>query len=130
MNTLNHLDKLSDHQQEDMLDDLDVRCQTNVAAVRATTCRRVHAAVELRPGNACDRDSLLTCMQSSEVSTTGMSGIASKPIMAGSVIHMQFDRSTLDVPPTLAICDRCTMLSDTSFELRFRFTQPIELAGF
>jgi hypothetical protein len=69
-------------------------------------------------------------MQSSEVSTTGMSGIASKPIMAGSVIHMQFDRSTLDVPPTLAICDRCTMLSDTSFELRFRFTQPIELAGF
>lgn len=129
MHTFDNVDDLSDRQQENMLDDLEVRCQTNVAAVREATSHRMHAVVELRHGNAGERDSVLTSLQTSAVSSTGLAGIAAKPLMVGSVFHMQFDRKTIDVPPALAICDRCTMLSDTSFELRFRFIQPIEVAG-
>lgn len=128
-----NVEGMPDQQQENLLDDLEVRSQNHVAevrdSVRESVMQRVHAAVELRHGNACDRDTVVTTAQTTEVTTTEMSGISAKPVMVGSVFHLQFDRTALDVPPTLAVCDRCTMLSDTSFELRFRFTQPIELAG-
>lgn len=129
MHTFNNADEISDSQQENMLDDLEVRCQTNVAAVREATAHRIQVEVELRHGNISERDSVLATMQTSEISSTGLSGIGDKPLMVGSMFYMQFDPATLDVPPALAICDRCAMLSDSSFGLRFRFTQSIELAG-
>jgi len=128
MHEFNNVDELSVRQQENMLDDLEVRCQTNVASVRDMTTSHIHTNVEIRNGNACERDSVLTSVQTTEVGATSMTGLAKKPVMVGSLFHLQFDQE-VDVPATLAVCDRCTMLSDTSFELRFRFTQPIEFAG-
>jgi hypothetical protein len=121
-------DQFTEQQQRALLDDLEVRCQTNVATIRDASSRRIQARVALLPGNICERNSATTEMQTSELSSSSISGIAPKPLMVGSVFHLQFERSSLDLSPTLAICDRCTMLSDSSFELRFRFTQAIELA--
>lgn len=128
MHTFNNVEELSNRQQEDMLDDLEVRCQTNVASVRDIATSRIHTSVEIRNGNACDRGTVLASVQTSEIGTTGMTGIAKQPVMVGSLFHLQFEEAA-ELPAILAVCDRCTMLSDTSFELRFRFTQPIQLAG-
>jgi len=113
--------------QDDLLDDLEVRCTTNVAPLREAKIARHRVRVDVQAGNACDRAGMLTELQTNELNDHGLSGIAPKPLMVGSVYHLQFDRSTTDVAPALAVCDRCTMLSDTSFELRFRFAHPVDL---
>lgn len=115
--------------EQDLLDDLEMRCHTNVAPIREASATHTQARVEVRAGNACDREAVLSVLKSSEVHATTMTGIATRPVMVGSVFHLQFNQRVLDIPPTLAICDRCTMLSDASFELRMRFTQPVEICS-
>ena len=111
-----------------LLDELEVRCQTNVAAVRESASQHKRMRVDVRTGNACDRDGVLTELHTSQLNSSAVVGIASAPLMVGSVFHLTFERSALDVPSTLAVCDRCVMLSDDSFELRLRFATPIKLA--
>jgi len=123
-------DSLTEQQQQSLLDDLEVRCQTNVAAIREAASVRTRVRVELRSANACDRETLLAEVQTSEISSATLTGIATTPVMVGSVYHLRFDRQTLDVTPALAVCDRCTMLSDAAFDLRFRFTQPIDVTAY
>lgn len=118
-------ESFTDSSQQDLLDELELRCTTNVAPIRDASNTRTQARIEIRSANACDRDDVLSVMTNSEIRATTMTGIASRPVMVGSVFHLKFDRQVLDLAPTLAICDRCTMHSDTSFELRMRFTQAI-----
>lgn len=122
-------DQFTEQQRRTLLDDLEVRCQTNVATIRDASSQRIHTRVTLRAGNVCERTTVVAEMQTSELNASSVTGIAVQPMMVGSVFHLQFERSSLDLSPTLAICDRCTMLSDSSFELRFRFTQAIEIAS-
>ena len=116
-----------DGQTEELLDDLELRCTTNVAAVRESAWQHKRVRVEIRAGDACLRTGLLTELFTNELSPVGLVGIAPMPLMVGSVFHLQFERHSLDAPSTLAICDRCAMLGDSSFELRFRFTQAIDV---
>ena len=129
MHDLTNDDTFTDGKQQALLDELDVRISTKVSSIREATATRANARVELRAGNACDRNAIVSVLQTTEVHPTTLTGIANQPVMVGSVYHLQFDRRNLDISPTLAICDRCTMLSDVSFELRLRFTQPIELTS-
>lgn len=129
MHNFTNDEAFTDSSQQDLLDDLELTCHTNVASIRDASSTRTQARVEVRAANACDRGEVLSVLKSSEVNATTMTGIATKPVMVGSVFHLQFDQRILDIPPTLAICDRCTMLSDASFELRMRFTHPIEIVG-
>tara|TARA_R110002072_G_scaffold25443_7_gene85280 strand:- start:19381 stop:19773 length:393 start_codon:yes stop_codon:yes gene_type:complete len=129
MHNLPNEQSFTDGDQQDLLDELEVRIDTSVASIREATTNRRHARVELRAGNACDRDAVVSVLQTSEVHATTVTGIANKPIMVGSVFHLQFDQRILDIAPTLAICDRCTMFSDVSFELRLRFTEPVEITS-
>tara|TARA_R110002096_G_scaffold170339_4_gene342668 strand:+ start:752 stop:1144 length:393 start_codon:yes stop_codon:yes gene_type:complete len=129
MHNLPNEQSFTDGDQQDLLDELEVRIDTSVASIREATTNRTHARVELRAGNACDRDAVVSVLQTSEVHATTVTGIANKPIMVGSVFHLQFDQRILDIAPTLAICDRCTMFSDVSFELRLRFTEPVEITS-
>ncbi|MFT7534829.1 MAG: hypothetical protein ACI85K_000779 [Hyphomicrobiaceae bacterium] len=129
MHNFTNDDAFTASNQQDLLDDLDMRCLTNVASIREAAATHTQARVEVRAGNACDREGVLSVLKSSEVNATTMTGIATKPVMVGSVFHLQFDQRILDIPPTLAICYRCTMLSDASFELRMRFTQPVEICS-
>jgi hypothetical protein len=129
MHNFTNDDAFTASNQQDLLDDLDMRCLTNVASIREAAATHTQARVEVRAGNACDREGVLSVLKSSEVNATTMTGIATKPVMVGSVFHLQFDQRILDIPPTLAICYRCTMLSDASFERRMRFTQPVEICS-
>ncbi|MFN3244078.1 MAG: hypothetical protein ACE37K_21405 [Planctomycetota bacterium] len=114
--------------QDALLDDLEVRCTTNVAELREAKAPGRPMRVEVHAANACDRDGAETELQAGDTGDQGLSGIAPKPVMVGSVFQLRFDRATTDLPPALAVCERCTMLSDTSFELRFRFAHPVDLS--
>ena len=113
---------------DELLDELELRCQTNVAAVRESTSQHARVRIDVRAGNACERHGLLTELRTSQMNSSAVVGIAAMPLMVGSVFHLTFERGQLDLPATLAVCDRCVMLGDDSFELRLRFATPIDLA--
>ena len=79
----------------------------------------------LLPGDVCARGAPLSTLQTAERTAHTLAGIADRPVMVGSVFQLRFDRSELDAAPALAVCERCVMLSDTSFELRLRFAHPM-----
>ena len=127
MHTFDPESDLTADQQDRLLDDLEVRCQTNVATVRDSEPRRRHATIDVLAGNACDRDGPITTVQAGELGPLSATGISSRPVMVGSVYLLQLDPQLLPTGSTLAVCDRCVMLGDSSYELRFRFPSPLEL---
>lgn len=128
MNDLDELVSLRDALPEPPMGELILRCRTDVAAVRRATPPAAQHRVELLPGDICARGEPLGTLQTSELTAHTLAGIADRPIMVGSVFQLRFDRTSLDVPPTLAVCERCAMLSETSFELRLRFATPVDPA--
>ena len=118
---------ISDSQHEDLLDDLEVRCHTNVATIREASAKHTDTLVAVSAGNACDRSDAITEFRSSQLSEIGLNGIASRPVMVGSVFLLSFSQGQSTTPTSvLAICERCSMLGQSSFDLRFRFTQPLD----
>jgi len=109
-----------------LLDELEVRCHTNVAAVRERPTKLPRVTADVFAGNACDRDGRLAAVSVGELDRRGLTGLSPRPLMVGSVFQLRFTPQT-DVAATLAVCDRCTMLGDSSFELRFRLATPIDL---
>jgi hypothetical protein len=117
----------SDQQEAELLDDLELRCRTEVATARGLASCRRRAAVMVRAANVAERDTIVTAGHTTEVRRQGAVCIAHRPLMVGSFFHLTFDRNDLDVAPALAICDRCAMLGETSFELGFTFVHGIDL---
>ena len=56
MHTFDPANHLSDDRAGDLLDQLEVRCSTDVAPLREADARRRHVRVEVLPGNVCDRE--------------------------------------------------------------------------
>jgi hypothetical protein len=55
-----------------------------------------------------------------------LTAIFDRPHLVGDVYVLSFDRTELDVGPTHAMCRRCRMLTDDSFESMFTFFTEIE----
>lgn len=119
--------ELGDEQISDLLDDIEIRCSADLAAARGMTTVRRKVAVEVRPGNASDRGAVVARVDTTEIRSRSITTMADVPVMVGDVLHLTFDRNALDVVPVLAVCDRCTMLGDASFEVRFQFVHEIAL---
>ncbi|MCA8949638.1 MAG: hypothetical protein KDE27_09060 [Planctomycetes bacterium] len=119
--------RLADEQVDDLLDDLEIRCAADVTAARdmATVRRRVR--VEVRPGNASERVGPPNSGDTTELRSQVVTAVTPLPVMVGDVCHVTFDRDQLDLAPELAICDRCTMLGDSQFEVRLKFVREIAL---
>lgn len=111
------------------LGDLEVRCRTNVAAVRDSATRPTSASVEVRAANVVDREARFVELATTAFTSQGVGGIAPQPVMVGSVFHLRFPSDDFEVRATLAVCDRCVMLGDASFELHFRFLQTMTRQG-
>ena len=119
--------ELGDEQINDLLDDIELRCSPDLAAARDMATVRRKVGIEIRPGNASARTTVVTSGDTTELKTQGLTAVTEQPIMVGDVFHLTFDRTALDVAPVLSVCDRCTMLGDASFEVRFRFVHEVAL---
>lgn len=118
---------LADEQVDDLLDDLELRCRTGVGGARSMTAVRRKVAVTIRPADVLARKSSAVSGTTSELRHQGLSCLAPEPVAVGSVFHLTFDREQLDLAPLLAVCDRCWMLTDSSFDVRFQFAQEVTL---
>ena len=118
---------LADEQVDHLLDDLEVRCRTGVDGARGMTAVRRKVKVTIRPADVVARKSFATTGTTLELRHNGTSCLVTEPVAVGSVFHLTFEREQLDIAPLLAICDRCWMLTDSSFDVRFQFAQEVAL---
>ena len=121
-----HADMDADAAQE-LLEELEVHHPVDVSRARDLSSRRVKSAVVARPANVCDRH--LTVVEGVAV-LLGRQGVTCRfgtTVVVGSVFHLTFDRVEVDLAPRLAVCDRCAMLSDSTFDVHFQFVQEAEL---
>lgn len=118
---------LGEEQIDDLLQDIELRCSADLSIARGMTAVRKKAGVTIRPGNASERDTLLAAGDTTEVKSQGVTCLTDHPIAVGNVFHLTFDRSALDIAPLLAVCNRCAMLSDVSFEANFKFVHEVHL---
>ena len=110
---------MADAQVEELLDDIEMRSRADLAAAREMSSIHCKAEIVIRPGNAA------VSGRAVELRSHGLTSLAETPLNVGDVYHLTFDRTELDIDPLLAVCDRCTMLGDTSFEARFRFFNEV-----
>ena len=126
---------LVDSQVEALLDDLEMRCRTDVASVRDQTAVHRRTATTIRPGNASQRRGMAVTGETTEWRRQGVTCHTDAPIAVGDVFQLVFDREAVDLDALLAVCDRCTMLGEDRFESRFHFAseivvpQPLEDRG-
>ena len=118
---------LAESQIDELLEDLELRCRTDVTAAREMNSLHCRVGVTIRPGNASERGQSVAQAETVELRSQGMTCLAAAPVAVGDVHHLTFDRNSSDIEPLLAVCDRCTMLGDASFEARFRFVHQVAL---
>ncbi|MCR9245971.1 MAG: hypothetical protein NXI31_13140 [bacterium] len=118
---------LESDQIEELLDDIEMRCSADLTAARDMATVRCKVAVEVRPGNSSLRTTNVVNGDTTELRSQSVTALTSAPLMVGDVYHLTFDRNSLDVAPALSVCDRCTMLGDSSFEVRFKFFSELAL---
>jgi hypothetical protein len=123
-----HNTPLSDRQDGDLLDDLELRCRADVSTARSLASCRRKVGVTVRAANVIDRDQIAVTGHTVELRRQGAVCIASRPTMVGSCFQLAFDQNELGLAPILAVCDRCAMLGDASFELGFKFVHEIDLS--
>lgn len=118
---------LADQQIDELLDDIEIRCTADVAAARELNAVRAKIGVTIRPGNTSDRSTLIATGDTVEIKSQGVACVTDHPAGVGDVFHLTFERGSCDLAPILAVCDRCTMLAEASFESRFKFVHEIVL---
>lgn len=87
----------------------------------------VPAGIAVRPANSAERCANTMAGSCREVRSTSVVAVLSQPVAVGSFFQLSFDTEQLDLPPTFGRCDRCSLLAEDEFEVRFHFLQPIVL---
>lgn len=118
---------LGNRQADELLDDIELSCRTDLVAARGQTALPRRIRVTVRPGNAGERRGQAVETESTEFTTQFVTCVGPAPTPVGNVFQLVFDRTALDTAPVLAVCDRCTMFGDDAFEARFRFVHEMTL---
>ncbi len=118
---------LTDRLAQQLLDDIELRQRSDVGRARELAGVRLKATLTIRPANVVDRGAFAATGTTTELRTQAALCMFPVPVMVGSMFQVEFARGDLDVPPVFAVCDRCAMLGDASFEVRLRFVADLPL---
>lgn len=113
----------------ELLDAIESSSAVEAPPGRPVVGRAGKSAVTVRPADVAARDQVIAVAQVTELRSRIVVCIAPRPLMVGSFFQLSFERTELDVAPQLGQCERCHMLGDTAFELRFKLVQEIELSA-
>lgn len=121
--------RLRDDQSQELLEDLEISQRESLGGARELASLRVQTGIEVRPANVCDRGTLVGAGQTTELRRRVTTCIVDQPPAVGSMFHLTFAQGQIDLEPVLAICERCTMLSDSAFEARFLLVDELDLTS-
>ncbi|MDF1798998.1 MAG: PilZ domain-containing protein [Planctomycetota bacterium] len=110
-----------------LLSELERQSLEQIKQLRAHERMTHRVGVRLRPGNASQRGELDLAGKTGDISEGGCGGVFPEPVMTGDIYQLEFDPKAIDLPVVFAQAMRCRMLSDTRFEVGFRFFTRIQL---
>ena len=88
---------------------------------------QVQAELTVRPADSAARIGEALIGKTRELRSGDTVAVFPVPVVVGSFFQLVFEAGVLDLPPVFARCDRCAMLSEHEFEVRFHFLQPVTL---
>ena len=112
---------------QELVDELHDSKPTDVLQLRDRAAVHISTDVVVRPANIADRDACVVSGKSRELQRQGGCFVLDRPLEVGSLFHVTFEDDTLGLGAALAICDRCSMLSETVFESHLRFYDELDM---
>ena len=109
------------------LEELEMNSEVEIRGIRENASVRVKAAVTVRPANLAERDTRAIDGVTGDLQRSGVTCMLTLPVLVGDLFHLSFDRESLDMAPSIVVCDRSAMLGDDAFETHFRFLQDVDL---
>lgn len=91
------------------------------------TVVNLRADVMVQPADSAARGHTPIKGSTRELRTTSVVAVFAGPVAVGSFFHLAFASAAVDLPTVFARCDRCTLLHEDQFEVRFRFLSSISL---
>ena len=115
----------TDGEMLELVEELQLSEETEVANVRVRDAVPVRAAVEIAPGNASDRRIGKVVGETREISRENLRLCSASPLPVGDVFVIQFDRDAVPLPESFALVHACRMVSPSLFESELRFFAPV-----
>lgn len=109
------------------VEELRLNSPIEVRDVRQQNDVHANVPITIQPADICARDSLTIMGTSRKLAPQRLLVTCERPVAVGSVFHVTFDRSVIDVDAALGLCDRCVMLNATAFEVGIQFVHQLEL---
>ena len=110
-----------------LLAELEKNSTDAVERARAHVRHTIRSKVIIRPADASRRYTSKYQGITGDVSAGGCQALLPVPLTPGDIYHIEFDRSTIDLMPQLALCRRCRMVGDDAYEVGLAFFTPITL---
>ena len=103
---------------------------TSEAVIRQRSSERIsiRTKVWISPGNASQRDQYRIEGLTGDISAGGCLVLAGRPGLAGDIYWLSFAEDQVNIGSLLARCLRCRMVREDTFELGFRFFEPVEFS--
>ena len=112
---------------QELVDELHHSKPADVLQLRDRAAVHISTEVAVRHANIVDREACVVTGKTRELQWQGGCFVLDRPLQVGSLFHVTFEDATLGLDASLAICDRCTMLSETAFESHLRFFDDLDI---
>lgn len=110
-----------------VVEELELAQRTQVQGLRKAMPGSTRIVV--RPADSSARGDAHLAGLSRELRSSHATAVFAAPVAVGSFFHLTFECDTAALPPAFARCDRCSLLAEDEFEVRFHFLHPLAVPG-
>ena len=120
-------DEIDTAHAAELLDELELNQAVDVHELRERATTYITADVVVRPSNLRERATTVAAGKARELQRQSVTCVLDQPLTVGDVFYITLDAADFDLAPSLAICEKCSLLDGPGFESRFRFVQDVHL---
>ena len=112
----------------ELVEELELNTREEIDGKRERDSLQLKIPTTLEAGSATDRAAPPIQGTSKEVSSSAMTGTFDQTVRVGDIYLLALERSELDVPPTYALCQRCSLVRTDCFEATLTFFEKIQIS--
>ncbi len=121
----NRRPRLDSEENFAVLEELELNQPENVMEVRCVGEVEIKATVWVEPSNATDRDGHKLAGTSSRIGELNVTTVFRQPLSVGDVYRITFDRKSVNLNPCYALCSKCCLVNEVTFQSTLTFLVPI-----
>ena len=107
-----------------LIEELELNHPKRVMEVRCVDGVEIKATVWVESGNATDRDGHKLVGTSSRIGQLNLTTVFRWPLSVGDVYRITFDRESLNLNPCYAVCRKCCLVNEETFQSTLTFFAP------